>query len=411
MGNISVAFLAPEFLPNWGGGGTYSIELIKELSKYEDVDVHVLTVERDIEGLKRYSQEDMERYYDDKISIHITSQARDTFLYNGLFQYKISRLLPKYLKKYGFDLIHAQHAYMSDLLIKHKRLSAPSLTTVHTTILSQRLGTKSANIQFSSLEKSEKYTVGGLPFLFLLERYYFKRTKYTIFVSNYMRDLVTSNYPVEFDLQDVIHTGVRPELFSQVKREDAECLFPEFCLGKKIILFTGRLIALKGVQVIIDAMKEVVDYDKGVHFVFAGSGNLEPWLKMILNKKINEKYYTFLGQVAYDKMPFLYSLANIYILPSFSESSPISVLEAMASRTPVIATNVGGIPEIVTDGHDGYLIEKGNSSQLAEKIKILLSDEKVAKKFSEMAIETIQKRFTWTKIAEKTINTYKKIVE
>ena len=57
MGNIAVAFLAPEFLPNWGGGGTYSIELIKELSKYEDLDIHVLTVEREMEDAEAASAE------------------------------------------------------------------------------------------------------------------------------------------------------------------------------------------------------------------------------------------------------------------------------------------------------------------------------------------------------------------
>jgi len=153
--------LAPEFLPNWGGVGTYIVELIKHLP--EDFEIIVITPDR--------GEVDTQSLHDN-LKVIKTNKAGDTFMYNLKFQYSCLRKVPELLKKEEIDVIHSHTAHMPDLLLSFKKLDIPVVTTVHSTIKLQRRGTKMA-ANFWNSEFSEKMTYLLYPFLRLAEEFYF----------------------------------------------------------------------------------------------------------------------------------------------------------------------------------------------------------------------------------------------
>lgn len=119
----------------------------------------------------------------------------------------------------------------------------------------------------------------------------------------------------------------------------------------------------------------------------------------------------FLGPVPYTKMPYLYPLASAFILPSYSESFPMTILEAMASGTPVIASAVGGVPEIMVNRRHGLLVPPREPRALAEAITSVLSDHRFARSLCIRARDRVQTRFSATVMAQRTAEVYRRTAE
>jgi glycosyltransferase involved in cell wall biosynthesis len=110
-------------------------------------------------------------------------------------------------------------------------------------------------------------------------------------------------------------------------------------------------------------------------------------------------------------MPEIYSNSSIFVLPSLIESFPFSILEAMSSGSAVIASNVGGVPEIIDDEVDGLLVQPGNPEILAKKILFLLDNESETKKLSKKAREKILGEFTSEIMSNRTEKIYEQILK
>ena len=110
------------------------------------------------------------------------------------------------------------------------------------------------------------------------------------------------------------------------------------------------------------------------------------------------KKVLFLGGVNHENIPELMSAADIFVLPSLSEGFPLVLVEAMASGLPVIATNVGGLPEIVKEGETGFLVPSQDSKQLAQRIIRLIGDNELRQTMRTNAIAQA-KYYDWDNIA------------
>jgi len=157
-------------------------------------------------------------------------------------------------------------------------------------------------------------------------------------------------------------------------------------------------------------MRNVISETKDVHFAFAGPEANRKWISMFENEGIPPHCYSFLGYIPHDKMPEIYSNSSIFVLPSLIESFPFSVLEAMSSGAAVIASNVGGVPEMIEDGVDGLLVPPGNPEILAEKILFLLNNESELKRISKKARERVLREFTSEIMSNKTEKIYERIL-
>jgi len=384
---MNIALLAPEFMPNWGGAGTYVIELAKNLSKRHNV--HVVTVRRQIDNGSFYSDEKILDFFDNKIQLHTISNANDTFLYNASFQYACFRRLPTICKKNNIDIIHADVPHMSDVILKLMRSNKNMVTTVHTIIEGHKQGIEASGLHFKEMESSERYTLGLFPMLKLIQRFYLNRSPTIIAVSNWMKGLLEQNYRIAG--VDVIHNGIDTEMFSPRKKKSA---LQGLNTNKPIVLFSGRFIALKGINILVKAMRQVINETEDVHFAFAGPEANEKWVRMFEKEGIPSHSYSFLGYIPHTEMPEIYSSSSIFVLPSLTESFPFSILEAMSSGTAVIASNVGGVPEIIDDEVDGLLVQPGNPEILAKKLLFLLENDLERERISIKAREKITNNFT-----------------
>jgi 1,4-alpha-glucan branching enzyme len=199
-----------------------------------------------------------------------------------------------------------------------------------------------------------------------------------------------------------IHNGVDlPNLLnSYAKKENKE----------QIILSVGRLCWSKGHKYLVDAMPAVLSEFPSARLLLVGDGNQRDHLQHQAEKLGIKDAVGFLGRVSKEKLHLLYCDADVFVHPSLYDPFPIAVLEAMSMRKSVVATRVGGIPEMITSGVDGLLVEPGNSFQLARAITDILSDSSCIRRLGQEARKRIEKEFTWEAIAKKTLEFYKSLL-
>ncbi len=117
-----------------------------------------------------------------------------------------------------------------------------------------------------------------------------------------------------------------------------------------------------------------------------------------------------LGNISIKKVQTELSKANCMVLPSFQENSPLTIAEAMAASVPIIASRVGGVPEMIEDGKTGFLINPHNTNDICEAASKILSNESLARSMGNRAKEIARKRYSASAIAEKTVKVYREIL-
>ncbi|MDY6854432.1 MAG: glycosyltransferase family 4 protein [Thermodesulfobacteriota bacterium] len=159
-------------------------------------------------------------------------------------------------------------------------------------------------------------------------------------------------------------------------------------------LYVGALRPTKGVEYLIHAIPHVLKQLPETRFLLVGDGpQKEEIERFIAEYEIDEAVHLE-GYIPHDKLPLYYQRAHIFIMPSLNEPQGIVTLEAMACGLPVIASNVGGIPEMVQDGHNGLLVPPKNSEALGKAIVRLIGDASLCKRLSQNALLTA-KAFSW----------------
>ena len=178
-------------------------------------------------------------------------------------------------------------------------------------------------------------------------------------------------------------------------------------LREDSILYLGRLVHRKGVHILIKAMKYLRRRRIRTRLVIAGRGYMEPFLKIIASD-IDD--IVFMGAVKEVEKPQIYAMAKVFVLPSLAgESFGVVLLEALSSGTPVIATRVGGIPEIIRCGIEGILVNPGDPIELGEAIRRLLSSSNDWMIMSKQARRKAVEKFSIEKIGKLYENIYSEV--
>jgi glycosyltransferase involved in cell wall biosynthesis len=157
-------------------------------------------------------------------------------------------------------------------------------------------------------------------------------------------------------------------------------------------LATGNLTEVKGYQYLIAAVADLVNKGVAVKCFIAGQGELKDSLDRQIEEMRLEDSVKLLGYR--DDVPALLGAADIFCMPSLSEALPYSLLEALAAGVPVVASRVGGIPEVITHGKEGFLVPAKNVSELCMAIQQLVSNPELRKKMSSQALATVSGRFS-----------------
>ena len=186
---------------------------------------------------------------------------------------------------------------------------------------------------------------------------------------------------------------------------------PELEPSDNVVLYVGRLVHRKGVHVLIKAFSKVVREVPDARLLIVGEGYMLPFLKLMTWQLGLEGKVEFLGRVSEEKLPGIYRSSRVVVVPSlYRESFGMVALEAMASGRPVVASMVGGLPEVVRDGLSGYLVPPGSEDLLAERIIQLLSDGDLAKRMGMFGRRVTVNEYSWGKIASHVANVYREVV-
>ncbi|HZS20320.1 MAG TPA: glycosyltransferase family 4 protein [Pseudonocardiaceae bacterium] len=192
--------------------------------------------------------------------------------------------------------------------------------------------------------------------------------------------------------------------------------YPDPTEQRRGVLFVGRLTPHKGVDRLIRALPA------GAGLTCVGTGGHDPHppesgYGQLLRRLASGRMVTFAGEVADHELPVLYRRAQVVVLPSvhrtcygrevaISELLGLTVLEAMASGTPVVCSRLGGLPEVVEDGTTGFLVTPGDVDELHDRIATLLTDAGLAARMGGRARELVLDRFTWQACAARCLAVY-----
>lgn len=171
----------------------------------------------------------------------------------------------------------------------------------------------------------------------------------------------------------------------------------------------GKLGRNKGTYEIIDAIEKLIHNNVNLQWIFVGDGNLQEFIQIANKKRINRNI-TFTGPVIdCDKWRYLYK-SDFFCLPSYAEGQPISIIEAMAIGLPVISSTVGSIPEMITNGENGLLINPGNVNELIEAIQVMLLDKDKRLQMGAKAKEIALERYSHENLCNNLHFVYKRLL-
>lgn len=387
---MNICILAPENSPSWGGVGSYTYNLVKNLP--DDSEIHILTIGREVE-------ESYKDLFDGNIHVHeiVKIDKNDTFFYNLKFQFTILKKLKQFNKQYAFDVIHSHSGHLPHLFSQFQNI-APMVVTVHATVKGLKKSIKQSDFKPDSTEFYMNLFSFGIE---LFERIGFKKADRLLPVSKFTLKQISEDYEVDTgDRAQVMNTAVDINRFYP-KNNDLS--------NKPVLLFAGRLYAIKGVETFLDAIGIVVKKGYSVKPLLVGRGNNE-YVTKRLSSMVQASDFTINGLVKYSDMPRIFDQSDILIVPSIYENCPITILEAMSSGKIVVASNVGGIPEIITDGYDGFLFESGDFTELANILVDIFEGVVNVPQIRKNARDTIIQKYNWEIRGKEMFKEYEKVI-
>ncbi len=217
-------------------------------------------------------------------------------------------------------------------------------------------------------------------------------------VSKNLKQFIVEKVGVSPDRIKVVYNGVDALPYceaSEVSRCRRELGMPE---GDHIVGVVGNLYPVKGHQYLIEGIPAVLQTCPNTSFVFAGRGELETQLKEQVHRLGLDKRVHFLG--LRQDIPRILALLDVFVLPSLSEGLSMAILEAMIAGKPVVATQVGGNPELVVEGETGFLVPPRDSHALASRVATLLTNKQQAVQFAEQGRRRAEGQFSLASMVE-----------
>lgn len=393
---MKVAWLAPYPLGNLKqvvfsrpvvkyGTGTWLKNLAEELIRKENIDLHIICEAGNIK--------ESQFFVEDDIKYHLIKNTVP-FLNKGFPYYlpiqELSYYLPNYLRIKKVidtiipDIVHA-HGTENSYALSALRSGYPAIISI------QGVFKEIMKFNKPGFRNSLKT---------LLEARSIRKGHHFICRTNLDTSFVKS---LNSDARiHIIHEAMNPVFFRkkwEIKNENT-------------LLYIGSLHERKGIMVLLKAMQHLKREIKDIHLVVIGRGNDDYVTKLknyCLSNDLKENVL-FMGYQNAETISDYHLKSQILVCPSFIENSPNCIAEAMVSGLPVVASNVGGIPSMITDGQTGYLFESKNIIGLANNIRFLLSSPSTREQISKNASVIARERHLPKNVAVKTMDVYREIL-
>lgn len=380
---MKILFLNYEYPPLGGGAGNATEYLLKEYAHILNLEVHLVTS----------SADDAHHNFNvgEKVFVHSVPIWKNG---NELHHQSIVNVLAYAWRGYG---------YADKLLNEGKFDAIHAFFGVPCGAMALCLGKKYKLPYIVSLRGadvpgfSERFL---LLYVFLrpLIRLVWRRAKFVVSNSEGLKQLAQktdSHQKIE-----IIPNGVDIQMFKPAEEKQNECVR---------ILSVSRLTPRKGLRYLIQAMKILAEKDisQKIKLWVVGDGDEKNALEQLANELSISHTIKFLGRISHENLAPYYSEADIFCLPSLNEGMSNTVLEALATGMPIVATKTGGTEELVRDGENGFFVAQKSAQDLAEKLKRLINNETLRKSFGQASRKRAE-AMSWKNAAEKYVELYRK---
>lgn len=366
------------------GSGTYARKLVEKLSQlYPEDKIALLCPDsKKIKGVKVYPLElpikavatGHPDWPEAKLFSRLTSEEIDRLYLDVFFQ------TIKAVEDFQPDVIHVHHAFYFTWIANYIRAihRREFLVTVHGTGL----------LSASEDKRWIPLTKEALGRAYLINA-----------VSNDTKKWLLKIYGRRLNCKTRIITGgIDIETYSH--NAPIKIINKKYHLtGKKVVIFVGKLENHKGVEYLLKAAPKI----KAEIYILGGGTDKERLEKMSKNLNLeNVHFMGYFGSEYIKELREFYRRADVFVFPStWDEPLGLVALEAMASSTPVVASNKGGIPLAVKDGINGFLIRAKSHKLIAEKVNYLLDNPDIKEKMGQAARKIVEEKFSWSNIAER----------
>jgi glycosyltransferase, group 1 family len=323
----------------------------------------------------------------------------------GIYDYRLTSMYPlkiaKKIKKMNLDIIHVHTEFSIGSFgrIIAKQLNIPIVATYHTYYEDYLYYVTKG--YFNYISKNLLKT---------LTQFYADKTVNSLIVpAEKIKDLFINKYNYKKEIA-VIPTGIAIERFykENVDKKKKEEIYKSLKVDKDdfLILFVGRVAEEKNIKFLIEAHKKLVKEDNKYKLIIVGDG---PDIKNLkeLSKDIKDNV-VFAGKSLWEDVPCYYDIADIFVTASRSETQGLTVLEALASSTPVVCANDPSYIDAIVPGSNGFVFD--TEEEYLENIKKLRKDNKLREEFSINA-RNYSENFSSSKYAKRVLDVYEKAIK
>jgi len=234
--------------------------------------------------------------------------------------------------------------------------------------------------------------------LFYFTKFSLKKADIVYATSGDVEQKIISIFGVAAQKIRMIPFGVDTKLFVPTEKKATS--------DYTIVLSNRRFFPIYDLRTFVRAMQVSIEQDPNLRFILIGDGPEESAICSYINELGVSEYVSLVGEVENSEMPRYLQSSDIYVSTSLSDTTPVSVSEAMACELTCIVTNVGGVKEIISDGVNGFLIKPGDYETLAQKIVELSSNPQLRESIGTNARETIINKLDWWSLMEKVNQDY-----
>lgn len=394
-----VCFISPEYWPLTGGTGSYVYYLSNELLK-NGYHIYVVTGANQARDVHVNPQLDVSFLKIPKMPIV------KSFMLAGSSYRKLGSVKGTA----NVDVTHPQLPLTPNFAVPPK-FGKSLVCTVHSTWKGEAEAIRGE--PYSRLNANEKFLVSFNWFLRFFEKGMLKRARKIIAVSHFTKWELTHYYKIPANKIRVIHNGVDTKKFQPTtnKRKIKQEL--GFNPDEPAIVSVGRLYARKGLFTLIESIPAVVKRFPNTKFIISGKGQSDEMRKLLAHaERLGVKgNMVFTGYYPDAKLPKLYQAADVFAFSTFYEHHPFAVLEALSTGLPVVTTNVGGIPETIVDGKNGFMCQPFNAEQFSSRILYLLEHPKEAAEMGRLARKTIEEQLDWRIVVKDAMKVYEEVLQ
>jgi len=400
---MNVLFLSKEYPPEtgWGGIGTYIYNIAHALSE-RGHSVHILSL-----AYKTHPEYKEQKTGKGSIHIHRIKPVRfptpilNHFFFRSLeiikFNITIILKIKKLLNSEKFDIIEAPEWRSEAFLLSFiKPKGVPLVIKCH-----------SPSVLLNEVYKNAP-TLDSR-FVDWIERTTIRNANLVISPSKNLADIVSEKMGIKINDIDIIPNPLDTEFFSPIPISYKE-------KNELKVLFVGRLDRLKGAHIFVEAIPIISKEMPDTSFILIGrdtntgpnNSSMRTYLENLIPNNIKERV-SFFGNVERDILIDYYRGSDVCVVPSFYENFPNTVMEAMSCGKAVVASNTGGIPEVIEDAISGLLVKTGDAKDLAEKVIMLLKKRDMRENIGINARKRIESLYSKASVSKNVEEVYAEI--